>query len=398
VNGRRLKNAAVARNTIALLLASATAHACAPDIERAPLLIPDSVVTGEIERLVEVRESSSVFTVFALLNAAGYDEELSGEMHPVRRAVRSALPRVLGDSAFERLGVYYAAHIADADAAAYTLFTLATSGPPDFTPPTVGAGDTVIAPLSRSLAELPALLRMFYQAFGGDSAYASQRTAYLAYISDYRASIEREVRDVFRYARVSSENELGRRRERGDHEATMADEHRREHAARELDRVIIIPNLLMSYERAYTFALSDTTYTVEGPRRIIRYDPHDFLHLVVQGALRDSSVRAAIAQRSAPAFDIAHNSPALASIATPEEFVEESLVRAVALRYRATRPGMQESHLSEEAARQARDGFVLVPWLYEQLKRFERQRQSLQAYCPRLFSRLDAESEARKWS
>jgi hypothetical protein len=57
---------------------------------RPPVLEPD------LEREIEVREDLGVFTLFALLNAAGYDQEnRAAGMHPVRIQVREALERTL---------------------------------------------------------------------------------------------------------------------------------------------------------------------------------------------------------------------------------------------------------------------------------------------------------------
>ena len=60
--------------------------------------VPPSV-ESEIALRIAVRESRTIFTLFAFLNAAGYDEENRASMHPVRLHIRKALESRLPASA-----------------------------------------------------------------------------------------------------------------------------------------------------------------------------------------------------------------------------------------------------------------------------------------------------------
>src|SRR5262245_10483821 len=104
------------------------AFACGGDRNAPPV---EDDYAALIASRIEVWKSPTIFALFAMLNAAGYDLENTNEMHRVRTAVRSALSRTLPDSMFDRAEKFFKAH-PDADPWAYSVVAMTTAGPPDF--------------------------------------------------------------------------------------------------------------------------------------------------------------------------------------------------------------------------------------------------------------------------
>src|ERR1700687_894608 len=86
-----------------------------------------------IGKRLSVSTSRTVFTLFALLNVAGYDEEDNPQgMHAVRKRVRDRLARATPEQLRHRLQAYYRQHGKVATTDSYAAVALATSGPPGF--------------------------------------------------------------------------------------------------------------------------------------------------------------------------------------------------------------------------------------------------------------------------
>ena len=297
---------------------------------------------AQIAQRIDVRESPTIFAVFAMLNAGGYDDETRPAMHPVRKAVRGALPRLLMDTVFQRVEQYFRAH-PNSDPAAYAAVAMMTSGPPGFTPTADLAPQLQKNASYRALADLPALLRGFARGLKLDSLYRVHQLAHRATIADYTAAVKREVTAALRYARVKDVGELT--------------------GTGDFGHVVVIPSLLVAYDRAFSFVIGDVFYSVEGPQSVAGFNPHEFIHAIVAPARRDT-VRYSTTQN-------------------------ESLVRAVALRYRVAVDPARDSAAVAAAAADSGKGFTLVPYFYQQLKRYEQQSDPLRTYYPHLFEQLE---------
>jgi hypothetical protein len=227
------------------------------------------------------------------------------------------------------------------------------------------------------MTDLPALLRDFAKAFPLDSIYALHRNTYRVYIDDYTSAIRREVAAALRYLRVNRDVRLPGISDAG--------------------RAVVIPNLLQSHDYSLGFMVADTFYTVEGPQRSVGYQPHEFVHAVTR-ALSDDTVRfRAAMERAIPAYRFVKARPAVVGYQTLSSFLDENLVRAILLRYPVEREPARDGAATAEAADEARRGLVLVPYFYEQLARYERQRAPFNEYYPRLFESLDAGKELARW-
>jgi hypothetical protein len=334
---------------------------------------PQADVADEIARRIDVRDNAAVFSVFVLLNAAGYDAGTDTPMHAVRRSVRGALPRLVADTTFEKIEAYYTSRGASSDIAAYLVAAVATSGPPNFNPTFAWDDDAANRPAFRAHAQLPVLLRSFARSVRLDSIYRSQQAAHLAYTLEYTPVMRRDAATVLRYARVTSPTDLHRLGGRG--------------------RTIVIPSLLMARGASVSFMLDTTFYIVEGPQNLAAFAPHEIIRAVTYRATHDAK-HAALVRKAAAAFDGAKGRTALrhASVA---DFVEANLVAAITLRYREDRRDSDGS--GAMAMEYVRAGLVLVPYFSHELIAYEGQSESLRTYFPKLLESLDGARELARW-
>lgn len=355
----------------------AVATACSRDASVAAKGLSDTDLSDEIVSRIEVREDPTIFALFMMLNAAGYDEERGAEMHPVRRAIRGALPRLLPDPAFARAEAFFKAHAANAGLRTYAAVAMATSGPPEYTPTAAWTNDLSKKAEFSGFAGLPAELRAFQHAFPVDSVYRTHLLAYRTYIVDYTAAVRREVAAALQYCRVRERSELA-----------GADGH---------GRLVVIPNLLMSYRESFSFAVDTTFYSIEGPQAIVTFSPAEFIHAVTGALTNDTTKFGAIQQKAAPAWAGVKERPGMSQFASLSAYIDGNLVRAIELRYRGARDDDRRKEVDADAAAAARAGLILVPYFAEQLARYEAQADPLRVYYPRLFDRLDAARELARW-
>jgi len=220
------------------------------------------------------------------------------------------------------------------------------------------------------MRELPALLAAFHSAFRADSVYGAHRLAYRAYIADYNSALRREVSAAMRYMRVSRADEL---RIPGASSFT-----------------VVVPNLLMAYDRSISFTVGDTTFVVEGPSAVVGYDARGFIQLATASLTGDTAQFGEMHSKATPVYLAAKEAHDLTGIETLESFIDANLVRAIALRIRIAHQPERDAEFRSQAEEKAKAGLLLVPYFYEQLEKFESQRQSLRSYYPQLFEGLDA--------
>jgi hypothetical protein len=104
-----------------------------------------------------------------------------------------------------------------------------------------------------SLEDLPPLLHALYTTAPIEEIYAGVRADYQGYINLYRVAIVAQVSKVMAYCRVATLTEV---------------------AGGKAQHATVIPNLLNSFDHAFSFVLSDGFDSVEGPFEKIGYNPH----------------------------------------------------------------------------------------------------------------------------
>jgi hypothetical protein len=339
---------------------------------------PPPTVESQIAARIAVRESPTIFTLFAFLNAAGYDEENRPAMHPVRLHVRRALDSRLPAQLRTECQAYYAAHDSTATPWTYAVVAMATSGPPDFSFGSEWTQNLAGQAEFAQLSELPALLRRFVAAVPVDSLYRSVRAEYVHDVEAYQRVIRREVEAAVAYCRVRDARELA--------------------GGGETPHAIVIPNLLESNERAFSFVLADTFYAVEGPQPQLGYNPHEFIHAITNPMSYDPAHAPAQA-RAESLFVVARQvtggeDEAHASLAA---WMDEELVRAIALRYGVGDDATRLAHAEASMLREWRRGHLLERFWFEQLGEYEKSHGTLREEYPHMLGRLNGAREMQRW-
>jgi hypothetical protein len=339
---------------------------------------PASGLAVSLEREISVSEDLAVFTLFAFLNAAGYDEEnREAGMHPVRLQVRQAVQQQLSPGFQEELRRFFEEHNQHASPWSYLVVAKATAGPPSFTPTAEWTQDLAKNPRFGPLSDLHGLLRRFYVEVPVQQLYESVRPAYHEYIQGYRDAIFRETAAALQYCRVNLT------------EITASSERK---------NPLVIPNLLDSYERASSFILDERFISVEGPQDRIGYNPHEFVHAVTNPAVYTPATEA-LRDQLRPLMEEglgALRAPA-SRYPTLAAFVDENLVRTISVRYLVAAHPDRERALESEMMDEWKSGYNLMRFFWEQLILYERQAADLRAYYPSMLTRLDPAAELARW-
>jgi len=330
---------------------------------------------SQIKRRVKLVEDPTIFTLFALLNQAGYDEEnRSAGMHPVRLRVRAEVDTLISPEFKGRLREFYDVHRASASTWTYCVVAKASSGPPDFAPDSVWTKELAGKGEFNGMEKVHALLREFHRKLPVDRLYGDVRKEYVASIHAYRKAVHTEVAAALAYCRVHDVSEL---------------------AGGQV--CVVVPNLLDSYRRATSFVLGDTLYTIEGPQEKAGYNPHEFIHAVTNPAVYDPGL-AEKSEKARPVLEALRAVKAEGDFRSPAALLDESLVRAVSLRYRTAGATPEEvASLEQDMLKEYRAGYVLERYFWEKLADYEKSTQSLRKYYPVMLDSLNVLQEIRRW-
>jgi hypothetical protein len=337
----------------------------------------DAGLDAFIARRLKIAESKSIFTLFAMLNVAGYDLENRPQgMHPLRKRLRDRLLQVTPEALKTRVRKYYEQHQVPSLTYAYSVVAMVTSGPPTFE--FTATWKEISSDRSfGALAGLPRELREFYAAVPIESIYADVRRDYQRHGDEYLGTVRREVSKAMQYAGVKGATELA--------------------GEGELKRAIIIPNLLDSYSHAFSFVLADTFYSVEGPQAEPGYNPHEFIHSITNPISYDPGNRD-LQLRAQPLFDAVRELPAIKEDhKTIGSFFDECLVQAIELKYLDTGDPKRAARLLAAMQRRYHSGFVLTRFFYEQLSGYEAGKETLRTFYPKMLARLDVKRELSQW-
>ncbi|MDQ7830009.1 MAG: Ig-like domain-containing protein [Armatimonadota bacterium] len=297
---------------------------------------------------VEVRPDERLFTLFAALNAAGYDEGLR-ESGDVRQAVRDRL----GDlpiRVVDPVRRYREEHPLPLEA--YVRYTLTLGAPPGFAEQRAPQG---LDGFGRVLAD-------FYTAAGVADLWKTQsgphQQAAAALASEGLALMGR----TLDYLRA------------GD-------------APRE--RLLLVPNLLDAPGRGYIVPLDDVVVFVLGSAG--KPDPVTLVTLTVRLALGTLPPQAAAeVQRTSPLFDLVRETAQRHGYRDWPAVIQESLVAAVTARL-ALPPDQRAAFLRRHYDR----GLILVDHFSTELQRYERDISPLADFLPGLLRTVNLDEERR---
>lgn len=298
---------------------------------------------------VHVSLDERTFTLFAALNAAGYDDENFGATyHPVRQQVRQYLAN-RPFSGLNRLRM----QLKLMDSYGFVLWAMHYGGPPEFARQ---EGDWADMP-GFMFFGLEGILRDFYQEVDIASLWQEVQPQYELEAARYQQVAGQAALEAIDYTRLG---------------------------AAPFQKLIVIPNLLDAHWRGYGPQIGDNAYVVAGPTRDepdLGLIQHETLHPII-GPLVEANLDAIDPQKAKSLYAVIRvRVPS--GYGTWEAIVEESVIWA--LNARLVEPEWRENSLRN--AEQA--GFLLVRPLAESLESYEQGNATLAEYMPTLLGTIN---------
>lgn len=296
---------------------------------------------------VTVQGDARVFTLFAGLNMAGYDEETGAAMDPLRVRVRDALA-----SADPKLFEPFRDLLVQATTDALAQATIKDIGDP----PGFGYGAHPYGVLSELSGALKALWAANGEALFNDTNQAQADAA-----SALTGPATQVVRGALTYT----------------HEKTSP-----------FATVQVIPSLLASHgfsDRHFDSG-KKAAYILVGPAGDSQTEAlyHQLFYLYLGDSIFRELELGGKMSRFAPVLDKAKAIPIISGrYYSVQGFVEECLVRALVAR--ASSPGNPETLIAQDYGA----GFTLTPALYDGLGAFESSDKTLIEYVPDLLAAID---------
>jgi tetratricopeptide (TPR) repeat protein len=309
--------------------------------------------------------SSSLFTVMAAINVAGYDADLSSPnsdplREQVRKAVEASRAPVIAD-----LKKFFAEHQqndAGAELGQYLSFALSIGDAPDFK---YRYREAELAPDVRKLQGLAPLLTRFYREANIAELWRNAQPAFEGALARYHTPVSRAILEVNAYLRNVTSGYLGRNFQ-------------------------IYLDLLSAPNQVQTRSYADDYFVVVTPSAEPRVQDirHAYLHYLLdplatkygEEILKKNSL--IDYAQGAPALDQSYKSDFLL-------LTTESLIKAVEARL----PGSPER--VDDALR---EGYILTPYFAEQLTVYERQTEAMRLFFPDMIKGIDRVREDQRLS
>ncbi|MCZ2154670.1 MAG: hypothetical protein LC114_12345 [Bryobacterales bacterium] len=318
-----------------------------------------------VKDAVRFEVSETLFTAMAAINSAGYDEDIdSPSNHPARRWVREQIkkrnPELLAD-----IKRFYEEHRKanwQDELSQYVSFALLNQGPPDFQPMFIW---NEMPPDTQELRGFEDFMKLFYQEADIGSLWREVEPQFEPLLEKYQPQVADTILKANAYLRNPTSG-----------------------ASRRSFQIVL--DLLGAPNRVETRAYDDLVFVVitptpEFPRqRLLTAYLHYLVDPVVYRFRAELEPKRAIG-------DFALRAPALGTV-YKEDFallVSASLVRAIAARMEPM-PAAQREAMVREATSQ---GFVLTPFFYEELAKFEKQPANLRFYFEEMVNDLDIYKE-----
>lgn len=314
---------------------------------------------------VRFEVSETLFTAMAAINAAGYDEDIeSTANHPARRWVRAQLkkknPALLAD-----IKRFYEEHRKanwQQEFSQYVSFALLNHGPPDFEPLFIW---NEMPPDTQELRGFESFMKLFYEEADVASLWREVEPQFDPLLEKYQPQVVDTILKSNAYLRNPTSGVTQRSFQ-------------------------IVLDLLGAPNRVETRAYDDLVFFVVTPtsefprqRLLIAY-LHYLVDPVVYKFRHELEPKRAIG-------DFALRAPALNPV-YKEDFAllaSASLVHAIAARMDPM-PAAQREAMVRDATQQ---GFVLTPFFYEELLKFEKQPANLRFYFEEMVNHLDIYKE-----
>jgi C-terminal processing protease CtpA/Prc len=344
-----------------------------PALEKAKDLIRDELrlKTESPPSLFSFEPDERLLTVYAFLNAAGYDREYGQEgMHPMRAEVRAAVENKLGQAFQNRISDFYQSHN-PGNFRQYGAYGLLLSNPPEFRP----LHNTGLQSEDNEyMAGLDELLREFYIEANVPGLWEKYAPELKEANEAYRPFGDRALSDIIQYCRL-------------DHDFFLK--------VSKSFHFNVCP--LMSHSTAWTAEIGGELYIISGPNDGPP-GPGAFYHEALHHVINPLTAKCAQEVNQKKALlplaqeQLQGNYPEWASV------VNESFVRTIDQVLSGKHYGWSPDQTWKRIENEYKKGFILCPSIYEQLGDYEKCGDSMSVYYPILIQKIELEREKERWS
>ena len=311
----------------------------------------------------QLEGNSTLFSVMAALNAAGYDADAASPAnHPLRAAVRQHLEskRLPIVSQIRNFIATHKKNDTTADLAQYISFALTSGEPPGFAPRFSGVE---IPPDVEALEGFHALMVEFHREAGIDELWQKVQPQMEQSLARYHAPVARALLEVNGYLRNPTSGYMGR-------------------------RFFVYLDLLAPPNQVQTRSYKDDYYIVVTPSAEPRIDDvrHAYLHYLVDPL---ATKYAEEINKHRSLIDFALGAPALEELYKSDFLLltTESLIKAIESRMSKS-PALGKQALEE--------GFILTPFFAEHLPAYEKQEAAMRLYFPDMIAAIDVRKETKR--
>jgi len=331
---------------------------------------------GENAPKVSLDTSETLFAVLTAINTCGYDSELSAS-DPVRSQIRQEVAKATQtfDQAKEETEVlcqFYRDHAQSDPArtlAQYVSLALMLDAPPAFQ---LKAKEADLPPDALQVAGMVPIIQKFYDVAGLHNIWHRHQDAYLGFTSRYHDALSRVIFDTEVYLKLPSAGYLG-------HSFT----------------VYVDPMGAPGQTNARNYGADYYLVISPGPNSPLKVEQirHTYLHYLLDPlAMKYPATMKSLeplleSVRKAPMEESFKNDVSL--------LVTESFIRAIEARLSFPR-STPEPERQAAVQRATEQGYVLTPYFYEVLLRFEKDPAGLRNAYSDLLAGIDLRKEQKR--
>jgi Tetratricopeptide repeat len=325
---------------------------------------------------VALDSSETLFTVLTAINTCGYDQELNSS-DPLRSRIRSEVAKA-GEAtqeakdATQAMCQYYEGHQqpdASRTLAEYVSLALYTNPPPNLA---ARVKDADMPPDAVAVMGILPLMQKFSETVGLHEIWEGNRQAYSALTGRYHEALAKMLFDTQIYLKLPSSSRLGR-------EFT----------------VYIDPMGAPGQTNARNYGSDYFVVLSPGPNSGLKMDQirHTYLHYLLDPmAMKYPGTM----KRLTPLLESVKTSPMDQSFKTdPSLLVTECFIRAIEARTAGSKKA-PETERAQAVQNSAEQGFILTPYFYDALVRFEKDPTGLTNAYSDLVNGIDLGREKRR--
>lgn len=340
------------------------------------MLLPSRFALAENQSPVALETNETLFTVLTAINACGYDQELN-ESDPVRAQVRSEVAHAIEASdaakdATQAMCKYFEEHRPqDASKTLSEYISLALYLTP---PPTIAAKvkESDMPPDSTAVIGIVPLIQKFYETAGLEKIWEGDRKAFTALTERYHQPLAKMLFDTEIYLKIPSAGRLGR-------DFT----------------VYIDPMGAPGQTNARNYGSDYFVVISPGVGSSLKMEQirHTYLHYLLDPlAMKYPSAM----KRLQPLLESVKPSPMDSSFKTDVSLlVTECFIRAIEARTAGSAKAPEAERL-QAVQNSAEQGFILTPYFYETLVKFEKDPAGLSNSYGDLVGDIDVRKEQKR--